>query len=351
MSLLAGTMVNVSAQKSVDYDKGWIGSVELDPAVISVEKGATSRVSFTPRLTATHKVMPYLALGGGISLTEGWNFKGAPSMEIFARAHAENFTNEFTPFFDLDLGYFQSFENTKSRGFAFNPTIGIRYGRLGFGIGYKGAVYTGYGSNLYNSINIRLAYYFGYHKNEHFCESIKNFFRRTDFGIALGAIFPTGKGFRYGHEMNLKTGATMELSWLYRFSNNFSGGLMIGLNYVPFSEDIVGNAGTSAEFTETLSNIRSAITIGLRGRYDLKQLSMPLGIHPYAKLDLGVAANLDTEEGSSSFYYSPGVGLSLPIKDNSHSLDLGVSYAPMSIEKENGVGDVGSVRLTLGYTF
>ncbi len=351
---MSGVVFTAFGQETVDSD-GWMGSVEFDPAVISVNKGTKTTVSFTPRLTATHKVMPYLALGGGIELTEGWSFKGAPSMAIFGRVHAEDFSRVFSPIFDLDLGYHQSFEMTSYRGFMFNPTIGVRYGSFGFGMGYKGIVASG--GALSNAINIRLAYYFGYHKNEKFCQRMSEFFHRIDYALALGCIFPFGDGHRYGHDMKTKTGGTLEFTGLYRFSNNFTGGLLIGLNYVPYSEEFVANPGSSSEFRETMTDGRSAIIVALRGRYDFRQISLPLGIHPFAKMDFGVAANLDTNEGTSSLYYSPGVGLSLPIKNDAHSLDLGVSYAPVSIEKDESWGadckvkDIGSLRLTLGYRF
>lgn len=334
---------NAKVMTPVDKEQGWIGSAEFDPLFIPCVKN--SSVGFKLRLSATYKFHQYFSFGGAVALAENWKFSSAPSMDIVARLHAEDFRKDLSPFFDLDLGYMQSFENTDIRGFIFNPTVGIRYGRLALGLGYYGLVNGGISSN----INIRLAYYFGYGKNKN-SERVKSFFEHLDYSLAIGGIISGGnKSEKASHYMSPKGGVAFEAAALYPFENNLSIGLMLGFNYV----DVTSYSKGGGKIWET-GDGRSALIYAVRGRYDFRQVKLG-PVHPYAKFDLGGASNFDTDAGSTSFYYSPGIGISLPLKNNTKALDLGISYAPVSIERPGGADekahDVASMRITLGYTF
>lgn len=334
---------SVSASETTTSDEcKWKGTVEFDPAVIGLTKNAPT--NFGIGITASRQIYDYLSIGGKISLYQGWKFNAAPSLNIMARLHVEDFSKDITPYFDFDFGYRQSFEDTNILGFAFNPTIGLRYKQIGFGIGYDGFVHKG---SLNNSLNIRLAYHFGYNSKK-----ASEFFSKTDFALALGLIASGGCKKDDGpNKYKATAGAGLELSWLYNFNKYFSMGIMADMNMISVNEK-------TRDYDDNESV--SAVIYGLRAKYKVKQLTFLHKIYPFVKVDLGQAINLDDytydAKSESSFYYSPGVGLALPFKDDSKSLDLCVSYAPISMSAFKGNYDsksdeVGSVRITLGYTF
>lgn len=80
----------------------WHGTVEFDP-VIYTQKGADA--GFNLKMTATRHISDYMGIGFGLGVNESFNFGTAPSIPIFARIHAEDYSRHATPFFDMDLGY------------------------------------------------------------------------------------------------------------------------------------------------------------------------------------------------------------------------------------------------------
>lgn len=216
-----------SAYEPVAPDAGkWMGSVEFAPLEIPLVKKAKPDFAF--KLSATHQISDYFAAGGVVSLSESWQFKGAPNLNVMMRTRFEDFSKAVTPFITLDLGYSQSLENADSRGFVFCPAIGYRYGCWSAALGYKGLVDGGISNSLY----ISLAYHFGYHRSE----AAARFFRNTDFGVAIGAVVTGAKGgfeAGSGDGVKAKTGGTIEASWLYNASSNLALGIFADINYIP----------------------------------------------------------------------------------------------------------------------
>lgn len=356
LALSCGACCVANAQLSEPVNtNGWMGSVEFDPATFSVDKGAKG-CSFSMRITATHQIMDYLSGGFGVSLDQNWNFQTAPSLNIFGRLHAEDFRRKFSPFVELDMGYDQSFQDVDVRSFMFNPTVGVRYGHFGFGVGYLGHAANG---GVGSAINIRLAYYFGYHKTAG-SEKFAKFMRDMKWGVGLKALIPFGNGKVISNEAQVTSsiGGGLELSGLYPFSNKFSAGLMLGFDVLNVNVKEPADRHSPVDFWEYSENYFSIIA-ALRGRYDITQAEFSkLNLHPYVSLDLGLSSNLIADEWHESFYYSPTVGLAMPVKNNTQSVDLGIGIAPAYMDKNGGryIGEKGfhgvpGLKISLGYTF
>ncbi len=309
------------AQTTVNAPKtecGWYGTIEFDPLNSTFKKGEGS--SWAVRWSGVKRVYPYLGLGGAISLSESWKFKEVPSLTITARAHVEDYDKAVSPFATLDLGYGHGFEQS-TNSFVFNPTVGIRYGQVGIGVGYYGTV----NRSLSSAMNIRLAYFFGYN-----AEKTSHFFKSLDFGVAAGGFFPCNTWTESG-------GISLEASALYHINDYVQAGL--ALNF----DGSLGETGAAD------------LLFGVRGRYNFRQVHMPLGLHPFARMDLGVASVFG-DETTSSFYWQPGVGISLPLKNNTKSLDLSVSYAKL-LEYDGGYDHSDDkeylkiIRVAIGYNF
>lgn len=343
-SFLSGVVSAADISEPANSSK-WMGSVEFDPAVISFNGSSTS-AAFDIRLTATRKVAQYFSVGGGLGLSENWSFSGAPSLDIFARLHAEDFEKKFSPFGELDMGFDQSFENTDFHAFMFNPTIGIRYGRFSFGIGYRGLTN---GSGVSSAINLKLSYAFGYglHKNEKLLE----FLRTINWGVGIGCFFPGSNGKSSSSDLvsySLSPGLGVELTGMYPINKQWSAGLLLGLTHGRYEEKY--------KTSEPLKQSNTGVMVAARGRYDFTKLNLWRKLHPYAKFDLGISIQHGLND-IIPVYYSPGVGLSLPVMNDRHSVDLGVSYMPVRMHKNKkqldsgGCHDVPAANITLGYVF
>ena len=199
----------------------WQGIVNFDVANIDV-KGNTP--SFSVGLGAYQKVHPNVMLGFGAEIVESWNFKGSPSFPVFVGLHAEKFGEKFSPMIDFTAGYSFSTFKFDNSGFFMNPLIGVRFGHYGLGVGYLGSTANAKNAQWSSAINIRLAYYFGYHKTK-MSESIKN---NTNFGMELTADIPLNSG----DVVRGTFGEGLNLFLLYSVCDNFVVGPMVGMSLI-----------------------------------------------------------------------------------------------------------------------
>lgn len=397
-ALCVATGLNALAQEQKPGDK-WRGSVEFNPVFYTV-KGATP--GFDINLTATRKINDYVSAGFGIGVVESFNFSGAPTVPLFVRAHAEDFSKQWSPYFDFDFGYGLNTDDIGLGALIINPTVGLRYGPVGIGVGYYGTKVLKEGYKMGNAVNVRLSYYFGYHRsNSAFIRAL----RKLEFGIDLGVRFPWGGKVDDTASspypgLDAPAGTTWEatvtnkftvagdinLSLLYPVNNNLSVGIMAGFGLTPRKEKktttvvypqeyLDRNPGSTSEWKNT--DYRTMIPIALRGKYRFRQISVADRFYPFAALDLGVAVNLDSRK-ETSFYWSPTVGLALDVAGGRHSVELGLSYVPQTVDKQEyhydssygsfyetwtrynsetgemeevGSTTLGGLRISLGYTF
>ena len=385
--------LNAVAQEQGSNDK-WRGSVEFNPVFYTV-KGATP--GFDINLTATRKISDYVSAGFGIGVVESFNFSGAPTIPLFVRAHAEDFSKQWSPYFDFDFGYGLNTDDIGLGGLIINPTVGLRYGPVGIGVGYYGTKILKEGYKMGNAVNVRLSYYFGYHRsNSAFIRAL----RKLEFGIDLGVRFPfggkvdetasspyTGFGAPVGTVFEatatnkFTVAGDINLSLLYPVNSNLSVGIMAGFGLAPRKEKTTSalvypqeyldrNPGSDKGWTteRKTTDYRTMIPIALRGKYRFRQISVADRFYPFAALDLGVAIVPDTYYASGSFFYwSPTVGLALDVADGHHSVELGLSYVPQKVQKNNyrysdghfvevwereePTTTLGGLRISLGYTF
>lgn len=390
-SLVAVSMLQAISVEAQSTDK-WNGSVEFNP-VFSTAKG--SDATFNINLTATRKVDDYLGVGLGIGVNESFKFNSSPSIPIFARFHAEDFSRKMSPFMTMDIGYGINTSNIDNGCLIINPTVGLRYGAFSLGLGYYGSKSFISGSKMMSAINLRLGYNFGYHRSTSpFANALRNVLRKLEFSIDLGARMPIGAnsgdyaeyknydswlGFhnyewRYNWKSKYSVAPDITMALLYPVTNNFYAGLMAGFNLILNKHEVYdgyqifynGPGVVKSEkpidnFSETLT--QSSVQIALRMKYKLKELMFAKRFYPYAQVDLGYDVNYDVEPG---FFYAPSVGISMDIANGNHSLDLGVSYVSQKLVKIdypytiNSIAsswsyeeykNSGAIRISLGYTF
>lgn len=398
-ALCVATILNLSAQDQIPGDK-WRGSVEFNPVFYTV-KGATP--GFDINLTATRKINDYVSAGFGVGIVESFNFGSAPTIPLFVRAHAEDFSKKWSPYFDFDLGYGFNTDDIGLGSLIINPTVGLRYGPVGIGIGYYGTKILKEGYQMGNAVNVKLSYYFGYHRsNSAFIRAL----RRLEFGVDLGVRVPWGGKVdeSYSSEDNgsilnatvtnkFSVAGDINLSLLYPVNDNLSVGIMAGFGIAPRKEKRTHSHTYTPEYMERhpdakgygsedeVTDYRTMVPIALRGKYRFRQVSVANRFYPFAALDLGVAVNPDTFGGDAgtSFYWSPTVGLALDVAGGRHSVELGLSYVPQTVSTnvyeynptynsyyevydrlnpETGQREwvhdtttLGGLRISLGYTF
>ena len=127
------TLLGATALPAQTTDN-WYSTVEFNP-VFSTQSGGEP--SFNINYTFNRKVADYVSLGAGVGIEESWKFKGTPMLPVFARVQAEDFSKTFSPFARFDIGYEAGFGDVKG-GLMINPTVGVRYGALSLGVGYRG---------------------------------------------------------------------------------------------------------------------------------------------------------------------------------------------------------------------
>ena len=396
ISFIAGiTLVMPYSLMNAQTTDAWQGGVELNPVFSTVE-GVDP--SFNLNFSVTRRVSEYLSIGAGLGVVESFDFSTNPTIPIFARFNVENFQKKLSPFLTFDVGYGLNTDNFDYGGLIINPTVGVRFGHFSLGVGYYGVKSFYEGSKFSSSINVRLAYNFGFHRSN---SPLANALRKLEFSIDMGARFPLGGGIDFHDEKSwgnrdqfvktadIKAGyrvcPDINLALLYPVTDNFHAGLMTGLNiaagyderiekYFEYgnlvSEDYYGGIdyrdSESGDNVYPYSNIMASVQIGARLKYKFKELTFAKRFYPYAQLDLGYDINWDYD-GGGSFFYAPQIGLSMDVNNGNHSLNLGISCIPQKLGalEVHGIdfsdsnleayGDyketIMSLRVSLGYTF
>ncbi|MDE7386431.1 MAG: hypothetical protein K2N28_04780 [Muribaculaceae bacterium] len=339
VGLLTAFVASVSFASNAE-DK-WQGIANFDVANINV-KGNTP--SFSIGLGAYQKVHPNVMAGFGAQITESWKFKGNPSIPVFVGLHAEKFGEKMSPMLDFTTGFSFNTSEIDYSSYYLNPMIGVRFGKYGLGVGYLGSIAIGEGARWESYINIRLAYYFGYHKTK-MSESIKN---NTNFGMELTADIPLNSG----ENVKGTFGEGLNLYLLYSVSDNFEIGPMVGAHNL--ATELRGDWSHN-EWDGDHGSLW--VPIALRGKYSARQIAVAGKFYPWARLDLGGCAAIG-DELRSGFYYSPAVGLSLDVRGGKSSIDLGLSYTGLSTGLKDEWGTQKMPKFTthmlsiaLGYTF
>ncbi len=359
-SLFIVLLLSAVSAHSQSLKDGWVGTVDFGP-VINLHKGGTT--SLGVNVAATRQVHEYLHLGAGTGFIETFKFDAGPAIPLFVRAHAEKPDTEMSPFFTFDMGYCLNTENTRNGGFMFNPTLGVRFGDILFGLGYYGVVHNGVSSNL----NIRLGYAFGAHRsNTPLDKALRKFKFSVDFGISFtGNIYSETYEFE-GNNYNVVYGyypsPSVNLALLYPITDNFDAGLMIGFHCFihKFKADGLPKSEVDDEFINR-KNVLS-VPLALRLKYKFRELLISNRYYPFAQLDLGFAtytnSKIKGEEvfaSNTQFHFAPCVGLSYDVADGKHSVDLGFSYYSKKLKLVDGESkhniNRGVFRVAIGYTF
>lgn len=350
--LLAAAAFAVPSNASAE--DAWKGIANFDPAIINTAKGVNTNFEFG--LTAFRQINPYVGLGFGAAIQENWKFKSGWQFPIFVTAHAEKFGEKFTPTFDFRAGYAFSTQKFDYSSFFINPMVGVRYENVGIGLGYLGSKAQFEGSKWSSAINIRLAYYFGYHST-----SFSRSLTRTNFGVEA-TLDVAGGSDKYDYKA--KTGFGINFFFLYPVWENLEMGPMVGLHHMGFSERLSFSSAARPGLPEWSDDHGSLwIPIALRTRYNARQATFAGRLYPWIRLDLGGYTSIG-DEIPSGFYWSPAVGLSLDLKEGNHSLDLGIGYTSVKAynggeyvyngyNNENIAGNhgVGVFQVSLGYKF
>ncbi|MDE6296077.1 MAG: hypothetical protein K2M03_08445 [Muribaculaceae bacterium] len=129
--------------------------VEFQP--LQVGEGWTA---FNVQGGVTAKVHPKIAVGGGIGITEKWNFNHAPLIPIFARGEYSTSFKGFKPFVSFDLGYEINTDSPKHGAVLVNPMVGLKFSRWYAGIGYLGHCWTADGASSTSTFNLKIGYNF-----------------------------------------------------------------------------------------------------------------------------------------------------------------------------------------------
>lgn len=70
-----------------------------------------------------------ISVGGGIGITERWNFNHSPLIPIFARGEYSTSLKGFKPFVSFDLGYEINTDSPKHGAVLVNPMVGLKFNR------------------------------------------------------------------------------------------------------------------------------------------------------------------------------------------------------------------------------
>ncbi len=358
------TTINMQAQDD------WKGIANFDPAIIPTVKGGVANFQFG--VLAQKEVYPYLALGFGAGIEENWKFKSGWAFPIFVNAHMEQFDASLSPTFDFRMGYSFSTQTFDYSSFFINPTIGVRYEQLGIGIGYLGGVANVEGAPWTSNINIRLSYYFGYHKTDFFTHvghgltALWNELRKINFGVDL--TLDAGTGGSDEEDVKLSTGCGVNFSFLYPINEYLEIGPMAGFHYQPmkYQVDYPSPDGNYYKVWQS-GNDHFWFPIALRTRYNARQATFCGRFYPWVRLDLGGYITRNSDMGKDycdlkdGFYWSPAVGVSMDLKDGNHSLDFSVGYTSiktytifdMNYKHPEDVDPVrkGICQISLGYKF
>ena len=363
------TLLGATALPAQTTDN-WYSTVEFNP-VFSTQSGGEP--SFNINYTFNRKVADYVSLGAGVGIEESWKFKGTPMLPVFARVQAEDFSKTFSPFARFDIGYEAGFGDVKG-GLMINPTVGVRYGALSLGVGYRGFKSSISGSKFASAVSVNLAYTFGMHGAD---SEFSRALRKIEFSMGVSALFPCGKGFdekrthkvytqrdevlvgtqTVGGKLSYNPGGAFSIALTYPVYRNLylgvSGGISLyssedkyfsNMEFEPGGRDLsYGLAGsnyyTYGEFYDfSIDHFMPyeskesdfQVFVAARAKYKFRELTFGGKFFPYAQCDVGyIVHSEDTDKG---FYLSPEVGVSLAVGSR-HSLDLGIGYTPLRADK------------------
>lgn len=324
----------------IKADDNWKGAAIFDAATIPAVK--SPQVSFGIGLKGTYTLNDYLGAGFGIGLTESWKFNSSPSVPIYLTAHAEDFSKDFTPTFDFDMGVSCS-ENSS---FFINPVIGVRYEQFGIGVGYLGAQAFKKGFGWGSNFNVRLAYYFGYHKTSQF-KAFGCFLSQIQVGVELFSAFSLSSP-KEGVRCAPRLAYGLNLAFLYPIAKNIEFGPVVGFAVQQYKEN------TDDYWNNDPSEVY--VPLSIRTKYRIREFSFG-PIHPFAQIDLGTKITIsDSNPMKSSFLWSPSIGVSLDLREGRSSVDLGVCYQDVKIATNAHNSDsksktYGQIGVSIGYTF
>lgn len=329
---------------AVKADDQWKGTAFFD--VVQIPCVKKPQVSFELGLKSTYTIDDYVGLGFGLGLRETWKFKGAPGIPLFITTHIEDSKNKFTPTFDFDMGVQVATKSCKNNSsFFINPIIGVRYDQLGIGIGYNGSQSFAKKAAWTSSINIRLSYYFGYHRTSQ-ATAIKNFLSRFQFGIEALTAFTFSNSELEERAIDPSSAVGLNFSFLYPLTDNLEFGPVIGL-MMQSCKEAMGSTNNLNWTTEHLT----FVPVALRAKYRMRQL--PIGpLYPFAQLDLGAKIAVDDILIKSNFLWAPTLGVSYDLRDGQSSIDLGIGYQDTKFQHNSDKSKTyGQLRISLGYTF
>lgn len=320
-------------------DSNWRGRVSFDPVLVGFKGGGAS---FGFRFGAYNKVHDNLELGFGTGIAESWNFKAKPAIPIFIGARYDNFNPSFSPIFDFETGIDLSCAKIDYSAFFINPMFGIRLNNFSIGFGYFGEVTlkSDFGSEWVSGVNLRVAYYFGFHKRDNssfknsmrkIWEPVSDFFKPVEVVLDLRTQFPVANNANEGNIMNEDVTFGLDFTFFYPIAKNLKLGPTIGVH-----------ATTDG----------ALIPLAVSTRYDIKQLKITDKLYPWAQFDLGM--NIGCDDYKSSFLYRPAVGLTYEVRDGKSALELGVGFHTNEVKDRSYNNDDFTrsyLDISLGYRF
>lgn len=332
---LAVMTVSAAAQESGD---AWKGTLSFDPIVTNFEHSQ----SFNFQLTGSRQVHDKFAIGLGTGVEYNWKFTGDVTVPLFLNINMDDYSKDESPFLDLRAGYSFNFCNFDYGGIFFNPTLGYRFGRFGIGIGYQGSIMQFKGAKWSSAMNVRLAYYFGYHGTKASRAIVSG-----DFSAELSGELPIDATKETLNNSKVKVNPGIGLRFAYLLPiKNLSVGPSVGIKLFKLQE---------VEDDYKCSEKEFLFEFDVRSKYRFREITFANKFYPWVQLDLGYQYSL-YERFKSGFHYSPAVGISYDVRDG-FSIDLGIGYSNTSLclgeddDWNNVYREVGALRISLGYTF
>ncbi len=265
----------------VSAEKKNIPFVELQPT-INGSSGFSIQTGFM------RNVNKNLLFGMGMGISESFKFNHISTIPLFVRGQIEKeIEGGVTPYFSFDLGYGLNVEDFGDGRIILNPNVGVRFTNIYAGIGYMGTIATSGSGGISSALSVKLGYSFG--RND---DAIRRFMRKTDFGLEAGYGFGCSKvdakeysnSGKKDDKVTLGTNLFMNLTWLYRLTDNWSTGIGIGVKCYTVEFDY--NEAHIYEFSgSSEKNTNFSIPLFVRGKYVF--FDEDKQIRPFLACDLG----------------------------------------------------------------